>query len=154
MTDLYDRLTQVSKRDILFSRGWVFFIPSMLGLAARVCHGEAQAEIHFQQAIEIAASLNARPALGRSCLDYAHMIVDGGRAVSRPQARELAERAHTIFNELGMQPFAKQAKQLVDMLQRETPALWSLHDQKCRDLTQEEIEVVEAMISSDLYFAK
>ncbi|WP_089721246.1 ATP-binding protein [Candidatus Entotheonella palauensis] len=154
LTDLYDRLTQVSKRDILFSRGWVFFIPRMLGLAARVCHGEAQAEIHFQQAIEIAASLNARPALGRSCLDYAHMIVDGGRAVSRPQARELAERAHTIFNELGMQPFAKQAKQLVDMLQRETPALWSLHDQKCRDLTQEEIEVVVAMISSDLYFAK
>jgi hypothetical protein len=71
VAQLSQALVPLAERGILFSRGWVFFLPHTLGLAA-ACNGWwDKAETHFQTAIAVATEVGAQPFRGRAYLEYA-----------------------------------------------------------------------------------
>ena len=115
---LYGVLRSVAERDVVFSRGWVFLIPRILGVAATTNSWWERAEQHFKTAIDIALNVNARPELGRTYLDYAYMLVARRHKGDRSRAVALVSQADLIFHELGMGPFARDAALLAERLQR------------------------------------
>jgi class 3 adenylate cyclase len=118
---LYGVLQSVTERGVIFSRGWVFLIPRILGVAATVNRWWKQAEDHFQCAIDISTNVNAPPELRRTYLDYARMLVARNRKGDRSRAEELVSHASHIFHELGMAPFARDASQLAERLRVRKP---------------------------------
>jgi hypothetical protein len=105
---LYKTLAPLAERGILFSRGWIFFLPHTLGLAA--CNGWwDRAETHLQAAITVATEVGARPFRGRAYLDYARMLHMRGQADDQTRALELVRKARLILYDLGMTPFVQQA---------------------------------------------
>jgi len=117
----YLALAQAMEQGVVFSRGWVFLLPRVLGVAATLKHWWDKAEMHFQGAIETATKVNARPELGRSYLDYARMLTVRNEGSDRARAREFVEKAHGIFNQLGMAPFAERAARLAETLHLSPP---------------------------------
>ncbi len=117
----YLALSQAVEQGVVFSRGWVFLIPRVLGVAATLNRWWDKAEAHFQTASETAARVNARPELGRSYLDYARMLTVRDEGNDCARACELVEQASHIFTELGMEPFAKRAARLAETLQISLP---------------------------------
>ena len=117
----YRALSLAVGRDVVYSSGWVFLIPRVLGVAAALNHWWDKAEAHFLTALEIAKNIGARPELGRSCLDYARMLVARGAQGDRPRAVELVGQAGLIFGELGMEPFTQQTAQFVEALDISVP---------------------------------
>jgi hypothetical protein len=69
----FQALSRVAAQSVLFSSGWMFLLPRILGVAASVNRRWDEAEGHFQAAIAVASSSKARPELGRTYLDYARM---------------------------------------------------------------------------------
>jgi tetratricopeptide (TPR) repeat protein len=61
-------LSQAVERGVLFSSGWMFLIPRVLGVGATLNRRWETAEVYFQAAIEVASHASARPELGRSYL--------------------------------------------------------------------------------------
>jgi class 3 adenylate cyclase len=118
---LYGVLRSVTDHGVVFSRGWVFLIPRVLGVAATTNSWWEQAEQHFMSAIDIALNVNARPELGRTYLDYAHMLVARRHKGDRSRAVALASQAGLIFHEFGMGPCARDATLLAERLQRRKP---------------------------------
>jgi class 3 adenylate cyclase/tetratricopeptide (TPR) repeat protein len=110
----YRALSQANERGVVFSRGWMFLIPRVLGLAACADRRWDVAEAHFQAAIDVAANVGARPELGRTFLDYARLLTVRGRRGDRSQARTLIRQAGLMFRELGMEPFARGAERLAE----------------------------------------
>ncbi len=108
----YKPLERVAKRGIVFSWGWVFLIPRVLGLAAMLHHEWDQAETHFQTAIDVATEVGAHTELGRSYLDYACLFIARNGTDDRSQAIEYLHRAYQLLHELGMAPFAQRATEL------------------------------------------
>ncbi|MGH8056230.1 MAG: adenylate/guanylate cyclase domain-containing protein, partial [Candidatus Entotheonellia bacterium] len=117
----YQALTLALERGILFSNGWVFLLPRVLGVGAALSHRWDTAEAHFQAAIEAAARTGARPELGRTYLDYARMLVARGARGDGRHASELLQQASPILHELGMDPFARRATLLAERLQTSIP---------------------------------
>lgn len=115
-------LSRAAERGVLFSTGWMFLVPRVLGTADAVNRRWASAETHFQHAVEIAERSGALPELGRSYLDYARMLTSRGGRRDRPRATELVSQAGAIFVELGMAPFAREAAQLAEKLRSRIPA--------------------------------
>jgi serine/threonine protein kinase/class 3 adenylate cyclase/tetratricopeptide (TPR) repeat protein len=105
----YQVLSRALEREVLFSLGWVFLIPRVLGVAATLQRRWDTAEAHFQAAIGVATSVGARPELALTYLDYAHMLAARGGRSGRRRAIELVKQAGAIFHELGMEPFARRA---------------------------------------------
>src|SRR5262245_55267795 len=118
---LYEVLRSVTGRGVTFSRGWVFLLPRVLGVAAAVSRWWDRAEGHFRSAIGIASDVQAQPELGRTYLDYAHMLLTRRRKGDRARAMELAGHAQLLFEKLGMGPFARDASQLAEHLQSRNP---------------------------------
>jgi len=104
-------------RGIVFTSGWEFLIPRVLGVAAAVNRDWSKAEDYFQAAISVAGRLRARPDVGRSQLDYARMLTRRNAKGDRARAGELAAEAATVFVELGMEPFSREVALLADSLQ-------------------------------------
>jgi len=98
-------LSRAVERGVIFSSGWMFLIPRVLGVADAVRQRWDQAEAHFRAAIDVATAVGARPELGRTYLDYARMLVARAEGRQCPHADELMRQAITIFDELGMRPF-------------------------------------------------
>ncbi len=102
-------LADAVKQGILFTSGWCFAIPRVLGIAARM-HGEwEQAAEHFVHAMQVADAAQAWPELARAFLDFVYLdrVME---ANSDPELMlELLDRASRIFNELGMGPHARLA---------------------------------------------
>ncbi|MBI3302300.1 MAG: AAA family ATPase, partial [Deltaproteobacteria bacterium] len=117
----YQALSLAAERGVVFSSGWLFMIPRVLGVAATLNRWWDKAEAHFQAAIETATRVSARPELGRSYLDYARMLAARGSGSDRRRAIELVGQATLIFNELGMEPFAWRAARLAEALQASIP---------------------------------
>jgi hypothetical protein len=106
---------------ILFTRGWIFLIPRVLGLIATLNRWWDQADRHFQVALEVATRGNAQPELGRTYLDYALMLEDRGHADDLGHVQQFADQARTIFTHLRMIPFLQRADDLQQRLQPSTP---------------------------------
>jgi hypothetical protein len=117
----YQALLWATDRGVLFSRGWMFLLPRVLGVAAMLNQRWDNAAAHFQAAIDAARRAGARPELGRAYLDYARLLAGRGSVRDRQQARALVHQAMPIFNALGMAPFVRRAAQLAEGLQARVP---------------------------------
>ncbi|MDH3601345.1 MAG: tetratricopeptide repeat protein, partial [Candidatus Tectomicrobia bacterium] len=118
---VYASLQHAMDQDIIFTRGWVFLIPRVLGLIATLNQWWEQADRHFQIALEVGTRVNAQPELGRTYLDYALMLEARGRADDLDQAHRCADQARAIFTTLGMFPFLQRADDLLQRLQPSPP---------------------------------
>ncbi len=107
-------------RGVVFSRGWIFLIPRILGVAATLKQRWDKAEDYFQLAIRTATHVGARPELGLTYLDYARMLVHRDGMNSNGRAIELLHQSHSILQTLGMDPFAQEVVQLIESIQGHT----------------------------------
>ena len=100
------------ERGVHFSSGWVFLIPRILGVSARLRGDFDLAAKHLDAAIELATRSEARAELGRCYLDRARLSEARGQA----EAAALARRALSLFIALDMRPFARRAEALIERL--------------------------------------
>jgi class 3 adenylate cyclase/tetratricopeptide (TPR) repeat protein len=110
--DPYRVLLRAAERGVVFTTGWVFLVPRILGVAAGLQGDWAAAARHFEAALAAARTADARPELGRTMLDYARMLRARGDAADEPRVRELLPHALAIFRTLAMAPFIAQASAL------------------------------------------
>lgn len=115
-TCVYQTLTIAAERDVLFTSGWIFLVPRVLGVVATLNHWWETVEIHFQAALSAAMRTGARPELARTYLDYARMLIAKGSVNDQNHRLQLARQAYTIFDDLFMLPFAQRDKQLIETL--------------------------------------
>lgn len=138
----YRALSLAAERGVLFSSGWTFLIPRVLGVTATLNHWWDTAETHFHTAIAVATRVGARPELGRAYLDYARLLVARGTRSDRLQAIELVRQAGPLLLILGMQPLARRAAQLAEALQIRIPVVSQQHATYPDDLSTREVEVL------------
>ena len=102
-------------KGIVFTVGWVFCIPRLLGVAAGLYGRQDEAERFFQEAIAVTGVAGAKLETARACLDYSRLLVNDKKR--RDEARELLERARYVFEDLGMQTLIDQAASVADTLE-------------------------------------
>jgi DNA-binding SARP family transcriptional activator len=85
-----------------------------LGLLASTMSRWAEAERHFEAAIEMNAQMGARPWVGHTQHDYATMLLARDAAADRERALELIAAALTTYRELGMEGWAERASELAE----------------------------------------
>jgi class 3 adenylate cyclase/tetratricopeptide (TPR) repeat protein len=138
---LYHALSLTEEQRVIFSNGWGFLIPRILGIAATLQGWWDKADAHLHLACEVAAKAGAWPELGRSYLDYARMLVSRNKGGDHARAGELLQQAGHIFRDLGMIPFTERVTQLAETLQTPllTPRQPSLEG---TPLTEREVEVL------------
>ncbi len=66
----------------------------------------------FEEALELADAMGARPILARTQADYAAMLARTGRPADEARARRLLTEAAATATELGMQPLLERIEQL------------------------------------------
>lgn len=101
------------ERGILFTTGWVFLLPRVLGVAAALEERWTDAATHFERALQVAEATGAGPELARTRLDYARMLAGRGEST---KAAELISQAIDGFAELAMAPFLERAEALAGRL--------------------------------------
>ena len=77
-----------------------------LGLAASALGRFGDGERHFEKALELNASIGARPWLARTQSDYARVLLDRDAPGDREKAQELLDAALATYRELGMDSYA------------------------------------------------
>lgn len=158
----YEALSSAAARGVLFSTGWMYAIPRILGQIAALNHRWDMAETHFRAAVEVAGRAGALPELGRSHLDHARMLVARGDAGSRARAIESVRLGFPIVAELGMHPFVRQAKEVAAALGIRLPAETARPIAHPDNLSEREVDVLVRMaeghsrqkIASDLVLAQ
>jgi DNA-binding winged helix-turn-helix (wHTH) protein/tetratricopeptide (TPR) repeat protein len=111
-------LTLAAERGLLWSSGWMFLIPRVLGVAATLRRQWDRAEAYFHTAVAAGERNGARPELGRTYLDYARMLRARASPGDRPRALELLTHAGAILADLEMVPFIHRVQQLTEALRR------------------------------------
>ncbi|HEX5980606.1 MAG TPA: hypothetical protein VFY52_05910, partial [Thermoleophilaceae bacterium] len=91
-----------------------------LGLLASTVSRWAEAERHFDAAIEMHAEMGARPWLSHTQHDYARMLLAHGAPTEVERALGLVAEALTTYLELGMESWAKEASELERALRAST----------------------------------
>jgi class 3 adenylate cyclase/tetratricopeptide (TPR) repeat protein len=109
----YQVLASVVDQGVLFSRGWVFLLPRLLGLAASLNRWWDQAEALFQTALTTATETGAQPERGRVYLDYACMLLARGQERDYSQGFELLQKARLLLSQLGMEPFVRHSERVI-----------------------------------------
>ncbi len=104
-------IARAYEKGIVFTVGWVFCLPRLLGTTSMLLGRANEAERHFQEAIAVTAESGARLEAGRVCLDYAKLMSAGG-AARRDEARDLLSRAREVFEDKGALTLSEQAAQL------------------------------------------
>ncbi len=113
----YKMLSQALHRGALFTTGWMFLIPRILGLANACYERWDESSTLFLEAIEQATRADAKPELARSYLDYARMLTAQDQSRHHLQAIDYVEQALAIFHKLNMAPFVKRATLHIEALQ-------------------------------------
>jgi DNA-binding CsgD family transcriptional regulator len=114
-------LTLAFDRGVLFTSGWVFLIPRVLGVAAAMEGRIDEAEGYFERAAEAASRCGARPELGRTYMDHARLLFRLNGKGDKSRAVRMLVDAAAIFRELGMGPFSKRARDLATEMQEAVP---------------------------------
>jgi DNA-binding NarL/FixJ family response regulator len=109
------------RNEMVFSSGWIFLVPRVLGLAAFAEKRWDHAEQRFAAAQAAADSLGARPELGRVKLDRAVSLLGRAQRGDRDLAARLIEDAGATFQELKMAPWVSKAAALAERLQTSLP---------------------------------
>ena len=138
-------LTRAAERGVLFSSGWMFLVPRILGNADAVNRRWDAAEAHFQSALDVATRTGARPELGRAHLDYARMLASRGARYDRQRAIEMVSQAGAIFLELGMPPFTREATRLAEKLWSKLPSAAKPRAEYPDNLDEREVQVLARM---------
>jgi hypothetical protein len=132
-------------RGVLFSSGWMYAVPRMLGVIAAVnCRWDA-AETHLRTAIDVAGRAGSMSELGRSYLDHARMLVARGDEADRHRAIESLRLAFPILVDLGMHPSVEQAKRVAKALRVRLPAAASRPSPHPDNLSEREVDVLVRM---------
>jgi tetratricopeptide (TPR) repeat protein len=142
---LYRLIESVEAQGVLFTRGWSFFTPRILGLAAALDQRWDRAEAHFQAALAIATEIGAVSQQGRVYLDYAQMLMARGAQEDYRQALERVQKAAVLFHQLGMAPFARRADQLTDVLQSNLKPQQTFEFLNKNDLSDYELDTLVRM---------
>ena len=138
-------LSRAVERGVLFSSGWMFLIPRVLGNADAVNRRWDAAEAHFQSALDVAARSGARPELGRSYCDYARMLASRGARNDRARAVEMVSRAAAIFLEVGMPPFTREATRVAEKLRSRIPSAANPRVEYPDNLDERDVQVLVRM---------
>jgi DNA-binding SARP family transcriptional activator len=93
-----------------------------LGLLASALSRWAEAERHFDVAIEMHTEMGARPWLSHTQHDYARMLLARDAPTDRERALGLIAEALTTYLELGMESWAEEASELERVLRGSTAA--------------------------------
>jgi tetratricopeptide (TPR) repeat protein len=109
-------LMLAAERGVLWSSGWMFLIPRVLGVAAMLRRQWDHAEGYFHAAMAAAEHSGAQPEMGRTYLDYARMLSARSTPGDQSRAFELLTRAGAIFADLGMPPFTQRVQWLTEAL--------------------------------------
>ncbi|MFI5373723.1 MAG: AAA family ATPase [Candidatus Rokuibacteriota bacterium] len=141
----YRALSGAAERGVLFSSGWMYAIPRMLGGIAALNRQWDTAEAQFRLAMDATRRERALPELGRTYLDHARMLVSQGEAGSRSRAIESLRLGFQIFVDLGMHPFVRQAKQVAEVLNIRLPAAVPRPAAHPDNLSEREVEVLVRM---------
>jgi DNA-binding SARP family transcriptional activator/tetratricopeptide (TPR) repeat protein len=80
-----------------------------LGLLAMLMRSSEQAELHFEDALEMNAKMGVRPWLAHTEIDYARMLNARNARGDRQRARTLLDAARQTYRELGMRSYAASA---------------------------------------------
>lgn len=132
-------------RGVLFSSGWMYAVPRMLGAIAAVNHRWDVAEAHLRTAIDVTGRAGAVCELGRSYLDHARMLVARGDEADRPLAIESLRLAFPILVDLGMHPSIEQAKGVAQALRVRLPVAAARPSPHPDDLSEREVDVLVRM---------
>jgi hypothetical protein len=151
---LYRLIEPVMARGVLFTRGWSFFIPRILGLAAARNHWWDRAEAHFQAAMAIATEIGALSQQGRVFLDYAQMLLARGAPDDHLQALKRAQEASTLLRQLGMVPFLRRAEQLIEILQSRLTPRQSWSSEFGDRFSKHERDILTQMSEDDTVFLR
>src|SRR5262245_44276986 len=138
----YPALSRAAERGVLFSSGWMFLVPRVLGCIDTLNGRWAEAEARFQTAVEVGSRQGARPELGRTYLDFARLKLARN---DRAEASRLVAEASEIFAELGMRPLLRRAEQLAQTLETRLPAPAPRPAAYPDDLDEREVEVLNRM---------
>jgi class 3 adenylate cyclase/tetratricopeptide (TPR) repeat protein len=141
----YQALASAEERGVVFSSGWMFVIPRVLGSIDTLNSRWDAAEARFRVAVEVATRVGARPELGRTYLDYARMWLVQNDPSNRARAIELVTQASQIFVELGMHPFVRRAEQLAEALGTRLPPASQRRAPYPDNLSEREVEVLNRM---------
>jgi predicted ATPase/DNA-binding SARP family transcriptional activator/class 3 adenylate cyclase len=85
-----------------------------LGVLAGVMSKPTQAVEHFQNALEMNATMGTRPWVAYTEYDYARMLLAGGAPADRARAAELLASAHATCADLGMSALADKVTLLLE----------------------------------------
>ena len=83
-----------------------------LGLLATTMRRSEEAELHFEDALEMNAQMGARPWLAHTQHDYARMLLARDGAGDRERAQEFIVAALATYRELSMESYAARASSL------------------------------------------
>jgi eukaryotic-like serine/threonine-protein kinase len=158
----YPALSSAAERGVLFSTGWMYSVPRILGVSAALSRRWDAAEAHFRVAMETTGRAGAFPELARAHLDHARMLVAQGDASARPRAIESLRLAFPIVVDLGMHPFVEQAKRVGEALRIRLPAVAARPTPHPDNLSEREVDVLVRMsqghnrqrIATDLVLAQ
>jgi len=109
---LYTQLSSALDQGILFSRGWVFLLPRILGVAATISQRWPSAEGHFHEALSVATRVGAGPELGLTCLNYAQMLIKREAEGDLGAAISCLQKATAIFKEFRMNSFIRYTEKM------------------------------------------
>lgn len=101
-------------RGVLFTLGWGFCLPRLLGVVAALEGRQDEAEEYFQKAISVTGDSGARLEMARACLDYASLIAP--LAKRREEAREMFGGARYAFEDLGARMLSNRAVAVAEIL--------------------------------------
>jgi class 3 adenylate cyclase/tetratricopeptide (TPR) repeat protein len=141
----YRALSSAAERGVLFSSGWMYAVPRILGGIAALNHRWDAAETHFRVAMDATGRAGALPELGRTYLDHARMLATQGEVGSRSRAIESLRLGFQILVDLGMHPFVRQAKQVAEVLKIRLPAAVRRPAAHPDNLSEREVEVLVRM---------
>jgi tetratricopeptide (TPR) repeat protein len=109
-TTLYEQLLPYADRVAIsypeVSAGPVAYF---LGILAAKLDRLAEARLHFEQAIEISATMSAGVSLAHAQAEYGRMVLAAGAPAEGARARELIAEAGASFRRLGMARWADAA---------------------------------------------
>src|SRR5262249_7005654 len=141
----YEVLSPAAQQGVVFTNGWVFLVPRILGIAATLQQRSDEAEAHYRAAIAAAGHAGAQPDLGRSSLDYARLLAARGGPGDHEQAVDLLRTAEQIFATLGMKPCQQRARLLAEALHAPLAATEPPSERPSGDLEAREIALLASI---------
>jgi class 3 adenylate cyclase/DNA-binding CsgD family transcriptional regulator len=103
-------VAEAVERGMLFSAGWVFLLPRILGVLASRLDDWEDAERWFEHANDVARREDAAPELVQTALDHARMLRRRGRPEDDARATALLEEALRLAQTQGFLGLVQEAR--------------------------------------------